>query len=93
MKARVMAKAGVTVRAQGMMYKAVAQSVLIYVRKIWVVIGETLKVLEGFHHRSAREISGMTATHGAGRECEYPPLVATMEATGFHSIREYIMSR
>ena len=39
--------------AQGAMYKAVVQSVLSYGSKIWMVTGEMLKVLEGFHHRSA----------------------------------------
>ena len=57
-------------QARGMMYKAVAQSVLLYESKIWVVMGDMLKVLEGFHHRAARRITGMTATHGTGREQE-----------------------
>ena len=51
-----------------MMYKAVAQSVLLKVSESWVVTGEMLKVLEGFHHWAARRITGMTATREAGRE-------------------------
>ena len=63
-------KTGATVQARGMMYKAVAQSVLLYESKIWVVMGDMIKVLEGFHHRAARRITGMTAIHGTGREQE-----------------------
>ena len=61
-----------TVRARGAMYKAVDQSVLLYSRKSWVVSGEMLKVLEGFHQWPASRITGMTATRGAGGEWEYP---------------------
>ena len=44
---RVLERTGATVRAQGSMYKAVAQLVILYSSKIWVVAGEMLKVLEG----------------------------------------------
>ena len=51
-----------------MMYKAVAQSVLLYGSEGWVVTGAMLKILEGFHHRAASQITGMTATRGADGE-------------------------
>ena len=47
---RVMANTGATVRALGIMYEAVAHSVLLYGSEIWMVMGEMIKVLEGFHH-------------------------------------------
>ena len=40
-----------------------------------------------------RLLTGMTATHGAGRELEYPPVVAAMDATVLHPIGEYIRRR
>ena len=40
--------------ARGAMYKAVAHLVLLYVINRWVVTGDILKVLEGFHHRAAQ---------------------------------------
>ena len=57
---RALTKTGETVRARGVMYKTVAQSVLLYVSEIWVVMGEVLKVLEGFYHLTARRIMGTT---------------------------------
>ena len=63
-----MKKTGETVRSCWMIYKAVAQSVLMYGSKSWVVIGEMLKVLEGFHHRADRQITGMTEKRVADRE-------------------------
>ena len=50
------------------MYKAVAQSVILCRSEIWVVMGEMLKVLEGFHNRDAQRITQMTEKRGAGRE-------------------------
>ena len=77
---------GATVQACGMMYKAVVQSVLLYRSESWEVTGDMLKILEGFHHRAARRITGMTAKHVADREWEYPPVAAALEATGLHPI-------
>ena len=52
--AKVPENAGETVLYQGSMYKAVAQSVILYGRESWVVMGGMPKFLEGFHHQSAR---------------------------------------
>ena len=70
-----------TVRYHGMMYKAVAQLVLLYNSDNWVVMGAMLKVLEGLHHWVTRHITGMTETRGAVRDCEYPLVLVALEAT------------
>ena len=46
MVVRVLEMTVATVRSQGAMYKAVAQSVLLYASESWVVTAEMLKVLE-----------------------------------------------
>ena len=46
MIARVLAKTGEIVRSRGMMYKAVSQSVILYISDSWVFMGEMIKVLE-----------------------------------------------
>ena len=61
-----------------MIYNAVAQLVIFYGSEIWVVMGEIIKVLEGFHHRVSQRITGITATRGAGVEWDYPLMVAAM---------------
>ena len=66
MTTRVLAKTRAMLREQGMIYKSVDQSVILYGSEIWVVAGDMIKVLEGFHHRAARRITGMTAIRGAG---------------------------
>ena len=88
MIARVLSKMGATVQARGTMYKVVIQSVLLYVSESWVVTGSMMKVLEGFHHRAARRIIGMTATRGTGEEWEYLPVAATLEAAGLHPMMD-----
>ena len=57
---------GATVRAWVEMYKAAAQSVLLYYRNSWVVTGEMLKVLAGFYNQAGQQITGMTTKRGAG---------------------------
>ena len=87
---RALANTEATVRSQMMIYKAVSQSVLLYGSDIWAVTSKMLNFLEWFHHRAARLITGMTETHGTGREWEYPPVVTSMEAAGLHLISQYI---
>ena len=90
MIARVLAKTEVIIQSRGMMYKAVDWLVLLYGSDIWVLTGKMLKVLEGFHHRADRRITGMTAARGAGREWEYPPVATALYAVATHPIMEYI---
>ena len=90
---RVLEKTGATVQARGIIYKAMSQSVLLYGRKSWVVTEAMLKVLEGFNHRAARHITGMTSICGANAEWEYPPVVAAMESLVPHPIMDYIRRR
>ena len=52
--ARVLAKIVATGPAWGLMYKAVAQLVLLYLSERWLVTGYMLKVLARFCHRSIR---------------------------------------
>ena len=68
MLVRVLEITGAAVWSRGEMYKSVAQSVLFYGSKIWVVTGEILKVLEGFHHQAALRITGVTVKRGLGGE-------------------------
>ena len=60
-------RTGATVQAQGEIYKAAVQLVILYGREIWLVTGEMIKVLERLHHRAAQRIMGMTAKRGTGR--------------------------
>ena len=50
-----------SVWSQGMIYKAVLQTVLLYESDSWVVRKDTLKVLERFHHQVDQKIAGIPA--------------------------------
>ena len=82
-----------TVRSQVTMYKALAQSVLLYGRESWVVTGDMLKVLTTCHHQLAQRIAVMTEKCGAGREWEYPAAEEAMDFEGILPIRVYIKRR
>ena len=93
MIARVLERTGSTVQVQGAMYKAVAQSVLLYGSESWVVTGEMLKVLTEFHHRASRRITGMMAKRGADGWWEYPAVEEVMEYAILNPMRVYIKRR
>ena len=59
----VLVKAGATVRAIDMFYKAVMQSFLIYGSDVWVITDSMMKVLKGLHHLIAQRIVGNTERH------------------------------
>ena len=78
MATRVLESTGSTVRNWGTMHKSVVQFVPVYGRERWVVTGEMLRVLTGFHHWAAQWITGMMAKRGAGGEWEYPSVEEEM---------------
>ena len=75
------------------MCKAVAQLVLLYGNKSWLVTREMLKVLTALHNQAAQRITRMTEKHESGREWEYPEVEESTESTGIHPIRVYIKRR
>ena len=54
---------------------------------------DVLKVLIAFHHQAARQITGMTAKHGAGGEWGYAIVEEAMDSAGIHPIIVYIKRR
>ena len=52
-----------------------------------------MKVLEGFHHRAARRITGNQARRLPNGDWEYPPLAPALEAAGLWPMKEYVRRR
>ena len=77
-----------------MFYKAVVQSVLLYGSESWVVAPAVLKVLEGFHHRVARKLSGMQPPyHPREDRWEYPSIEEALEVAGMYTMEHYLNVR
>ena len=68
MVGKVLSKTRAKMWERGVLYKKVLQLVLLCRSDSWVVTGEIIKVLEGFHHKAARRITGMTDQRTTGRE-------------------------
>ena len=66
---------------------------ILYVSKRWVVAGEMLKALTGFHHQAVWQITGMTEKCRTGGEWEYPLVDESKGAAGLHPIGVYIKRR
>ena len=47
-----------------------------------MVTGEILKVVEEFHHKAYRRITGMVDRRAEDKEWEYPPVADTMKFAG-----------
>ena len=89
----MLTQTGATARERAMLYKAVVQTVLIYGSNSWVVMGEMLKVLEGFHHWVDIWIPGKTARRTVDGAWEWPPVADAMYIEGICTIKEYIKRR
>ena len=76
-----------------MMYKAVAQTVLLFDSNSCVVTLEMLKVVEELHHRLVWWIKGMMYRRADNGEWEYPLVDDAMESAGLCLIKEYIQRR
>ena len=68
--------------ARVMMYKSVVQTLLLYGSESWVVTGAMLKVMEGFHHRLAQRIAGMSDRKVMEGGWEWSSVAEALEAAG-----------
>ena len=89
---RILDKDGSTPRAKGLFYKTIAMAVLLYGCETWTLTDTMIKVLEGFHHRVARRITGKMP-YLEGDDWIYPPLVDAMEEAGLFTIGHYVHKR
>ena len=69
---------GEMVRVQGIFYKAIVKLMILYGRESWVVIGDMLKLLEGFHHQAAIKIVGIMAQRMTSKVWEWPSVADTL---------------
>ena len=76
-----------------MLYKAVVQLVLLYGSKSCVLMGLMIKVLEVFHHRLVRSITGMTLRCTTSGEWEWTLVSEVLETAWLWSIMEYVQQR
>ena len=58
-------------RSRASIYKLVTQLVILDGSERWVVTGEMLKFLTGFHHQAAKCVTRMTEKRGSGGEREH----------------------
>jgi len=74
-----------------MFYKVVVQSVLLYGCETWVITPAVLRVLEGFHNRVARRLSGKRPYFLPQEDrWVYPPIAEALEAANLYPIEHYI---
>ena len=92
MLSRLLVREGATPLVSGKFYKAVVQAVLLYGSETWVWTESMRLAFQGFHHRVARRLTGMTARLQNG-VWVYPPIEEALEAAGLRTIDVYIARR
>ena len=80
-------------RVTSIFYKAVVQAILLYSSETWVLTKHTLTMLETFHHRVARQITGRHAYQQPDGSWYTPSPQPVLEAAGLFSMTEYIRQR
>jgi hypothetical protein len=93
MVARVLVRDGASPAAMGMFYKGIVQAVLLYGCETWTLTTPMVKVLESFHHKVARRITGKMPTLLLSGEWHYPPLADALLEAGLYPLRTYIQRR
>ena len=93
MVARILVRDGASRAAMGMFYKGIVQAILLYGCETWTLTNPMIKVLEGFHHKVARRISGKMPTLLPSGEWHYPPLAEALEEAGLFPLRTYVQRR
>ena len=94
MARRILARQGADARISGNLYKAVVQSILLYGSETWVLTAPMVKVLEGFHHKVLRQITGRQPKYDVRTDTwSKRPIFRAYEEAGVLPIVEYIHVR
>jgi hypothetical protein len=94
MVSRLLVQDNADPKTSGIFYKAIVQSILLYGSETWVVTPSVLRVLESFHNRVARRISGLLPRLDPRDETwYYPPIADALEIAGLFPISHYIQVR
>ena len=91
---RILAAQHLPPKIAAIFYKAVVQAVLLYGSETWALTAEAVGILEAFHHRVARQITGehIYQDQETG-EWVYPDPRDTLARAGMYSMRHYLAVR
>ena len=93
MVVRVLEHEGASPRAKGLFYKAIVQAVLLYSCETWVITDAMLRVLDGFHHKAARRITGNMPQRLPDGQWYYRPIEEVLSEAGLYPIQTYVWRR
>jgi hypothetical protein len=94
MVSRVLCRQGASPRVSAMFYKAIVQSVLLFGSDSWVLTESMIHLLNAFHHRMARQITGYRARYcRITQEWSAEDIGVVLASAGMFSIVEYISRR
>ena len=83
---RVMRAENASPRVCGLFYKATVQAVLLFGSETWCLSPANLRLLEGFHVRAARRMTGMMPKKKSDGSWEYPDSAEVLKAACLHTV-------
>ena len=90
---RVLGQEGADPKVSRMLYTAVAQAVLLFGAKTWVLTPRMEKALDSFQSRVARKTTGRQSRQSKDGIWVYPPLAGARKEAGMVGIRTSITRR
>ena len=77
----------------GFFFKAVVQSVLLFLLETWVVTPRMVKAMVGVQYQVARWSTGRLLRRTPDGKCTYTSAATAREEAGFFTMEEYIRRR
>lgn len=94
MISRILTREGAQPAVSAMFYKAIVQTVLLYGSETWTTTQSMLKILNGFHHRVARRLTGRQPFFSRREQSWiYPATERLLEETGMFTMEVYLQRR
>ena len=90
---RMMRSENASPRVCELFYKATVQAVLLFGSETWCLSPANLRLLEGFHVRAARRMTGMMPKKKSDGTWEYPDSAEVLKAACLHTVEDHITVR
>ena len=87
---QVLWKENAPVKVCASFYQATVQAVLLFRSETWVLTPSLLRILEGFHVRAARRMTGMMPKRKHDGSWVYPDSKKLLKAAGLCTIAHYV---
>ena len=88
--ARILSREGTSLRVSGFLFKAMVQSVLLFISETWAVTPRMGRALGGFQDQVAIRLTGRLLWPKPDGKLKYTLVATARDEAGFQTMGEYI---